>query len=99
MPLGDFGLQGSAYSSRDRIAAEIGVDAWRGALTEIGGVEISTVFFGRDYNFLRRGPPIVFETMIFGGRLDHSQSRCATWGEAGAIHTEAVGWSARAARR
>ena len=75
---------------RDRTAAETGVDPWRIDETVIGEVEISTVFLGLDHNFLRRGPPILFETMILGGRLDHSRNRCATWGEAQAMHAEAV---------
>ena len=75
---------------RDRIAAETGVDPWRVGLAEIGEVEISTVFLGLDQNHLRRGPPVLFETMIFGGRLDHSRNRCATWDEAKAMHAEAV---------
>jgi len=75
---------------RDRIAAETGVDPWRVDASVIGEVEISTVFLGLDHNFLRRGPPILFETMIFGGWLDHSRNRCATWDEAKAMHAEAV---------
>jgi hypothetical protein len=75
---------------RDRIAAETGVDPWRVDETEIGAVRISTVFLGLDHNYTRRGPPILFETMIFGGRLDHFQNRCATWAEAEAMHAEAV---------
>ena len=75
---------------RDRIAAETGVDPWRVDETEIGAVRISTVFLGLDHNYLGRGPPILFETTIFGGRLDHSRNRCATWGEAQAMHAEAV---------
>ena len=30
------------------------------------GVRVSTVFLGYNYNF-HAGPPIVFETMVFGG--------------------------------
>src|SRR6516225_3055976 len=75
---------------RDRTAAETGVDPWRVGLAEIGEVEISTVFLGLDQNHLRRGPPVLFETIIFGGRLDHSRSRCATWAEAEAMHAEAL---------
>jgi hypothetical protein len=75
---------------RDRTAAETGVDPWRVGLAEIGEVEISTVFLGLDQNHLRRGPPVLFETIIFGGRLDYSRSRCATWAEAEAMHAEAV---------
>ena len=48
------------------------------------------MFLGLDHNYLRRGPPILFETTIFGGRLDHSRNRCATWDEAKAMHAEAV---------
>jgi hypothetical protein len=76
---------------RDRIAAETGVDLWRVDQTEIGTVRISTVFLGLDHNFLREGPPILLETMIFGGRHDEFQNCCATWDEAEAMHAEAVG--------
>jgi hypothetical protein len=34
--------------------------------------------------------PILFETMIFGGRLDNFMNRCSTWEEAEAMHNEAV---------
>lgn len=30
-----------------------------------GGIWISTVWLGVDYNFMRVGPPIIFETMVF----------------------------------
>jgi hypothetical protein len=75
---------------RKRIAVETGVDPWRVGLAEIAEVAISTVFIGLDQDFLRRGPPLLFETMIFGGRLDHSRNRCAMWAEAEAMHAEAV---------
>ena len=45
---------------------------------------------GLDHNFLREGPPILLETMIFGGRHDEFLKRCATWDEAEAMHVEAV---------
>lgn len=32
----------------------------------IGGVAISTVFLGLDHSFHNDGPPILWETMIFG---------------------------------
>ena len=56
----------------------------------IDSVRVSTVFMGVDHNFDPDGEPLLFETMIFGGRLDHSRSRCATWAEAEAMHAEAV---------
>ena len=48
------------------------------------------MFLGLNHNFLREGPPILFETMIFGGRHDEFLKRCATWDEAEAMHVEAV---------
>ena len=45
-------------------------------------VRISTVFLGLDHQFNEKGPPILFETMVFGGKLDTAQWRYATWDEA-----------------
>ena len=55
----------------------------------IGDVHISTVFLGLDHSF-GRGPPLLFETMIFGGAHDGYQERCSTWEQAEAMHAEAV---------
>jgi hypothetical protein len=54
------------------------------------GVRISTVFLGIDHNHLRQGPPILFETMIFGGPYDQYMDRYCTWAEAEAGHARAV---------
>lgn len=51
---------------------------------------VSTVFLGLDHSFGIGGPPILFETMIFGGPHDGYQERCSTWDEAEAQHLEAV---------
>ncbi len=54
-------------------------------------VSISTVFLGLDHSFSRVGPPILFETMIFGSKFFQDyQSRCATWAEAELMHQWAV---------
>ena len=45
------------------------------------GVRISTVFLGIDHDF-RGGPPLLFETMIFGGKHDQYQERYSTWEDA-----------------
>lgn len=58
------------------------------ALTERDGVSVSTVFLGIDHNFLGKGPPILFETMVFGGEHDEDQQRYSTWDEAEAGHKE-----------
>lgn len=68
--------------------------------TRIGGLRISTVFLGLDHSsFLEDGPPILFETMVFGAPIpttifgtawhiapDLWQQQCSTWEEAEAMH-------------
>lgn len=57
----------------------------RVALTEIGSVQISTVFLGLNHAW-DDGPPMLFETMVFGGPLSDEQDRCSTYDEAEAMH-------------
>ncbi len=49
-------------------------------------VRVSTVFIGMDHNFFSEGPPLLFESMVFGGPLDETLYRYATWDEAEAGH-------------
>jgi len=58
----------------------------------IGEIMVSTVFLGVDHNFFGDGPPVVFETMIFGGGdgMDQWQRRSCTWEEALRMHAHAV---------
>jgi hypothetical protein len=61
-------------------------------------VSVSTVFLGIDHSFNRDGPPLLFETMVFGGHLDQQMDRYATLEEAEAGHVRWVdrvrrGWS------
>lgn len=55
----------------------------------IGDVHVSTVFLGLNHQF-GAGPPLLFETMIFGGEHDQYQERCSTWDEAVAMHATAL---------
>lgn len=55
----------------------------------IGEVGVSTVFLGLDYGF-GSAVPVLFETMIFGGRHNHWTTRYATREEALAGHNRAV---------
>lgn len=48
---------------------------------QIGDAKVSTVFLGLNHQF-GDGPPLLFETMIFGGPHDGYQERCSTWDEA-----------------
>lgn len=54
-------------------------------------IAVSTVFLGINYNFSGEGPPILFETMIFGGKSDERQWRYSSWEEAERGHKVACG--------
>lgn len=58
------------------------------AKTEKEDIQVSTVFLGIDHSF-GDGPPLLFETMIFGGEHDGDQWRYSTWEEAEKGHMEA----------
>jgi hypothetical protein len=45
-------------------------------------VRVSTVFLGLDHRWMGDGPPLTFETMIFGGRHNHYQDRYSSWDDA-----------------
>ena len=69
----------------------------------MGRVFISTVFLGIDHSFTRIGPPVLWETMIFGGRLDEEQWRYTSEAEAIRGHRRVVlaarfSWCVRAFR-
>ena len=52
---------------------------------------ISTIFLGIDHDFGMRGPPILWETMTFGAKLNQEMRRCAGSKEqAEAMHEEMV---------
>jgi hypothetical protein len=57
----------------------------------IGKNRISTVFLGIDLSFDPNGPPILWETMTFGAKLNNDMDRCAgTKEQAEAMHEEMV---------
>ncbi len=63
---------------------------WRVGQTQIGDAEISTVWLGLDHNLLGDGPPLIFESMVFGGPLDGEQRRYSTWEKAERGHAQLV---------
>jgi hypothetical protein len=69
-------------------------DFWEGdtnrrvAQTTIGDVVVSTVFLGLDHSYTD-GPPILWETMIFGGPHNEEQWRYCSRAAA-AAHHEAI---------
>lgn len=61
--------------------------------TYVGKVWISTVFLTLDHNWYGSNhPPVLFETMVFGGGSvwDEAQVRYCTWAEAEAGHQDMV---------
>ncbi len=61
--------------------------------TILGRILVSTVFLSIDHSWLPEGPPLLFETMIFGLPQIHPihqyQDRCSTWDEAEEMHWRA----------
>ena len=57
---------------------------------DIDGIRISTVWLGQDLCPWIDGPPIIFETMCFGGPVDQEPYRCATWEQAQTQHEAMV---------
>lgn len=76
---GDIKEWGEWFGKADRKVARETID----------GVEVSTVFLGLDHSF-GDGPPLLFETMVFGGEMDGDQDRCTTWEQAEEMHRAMV---------
>jgi len=43
---------------------------------QVGNSKVSTVFLGLDHSFLDEAP-VLWETMVFGGKLDLEMERCS----------------------
>jgi hypothetical protein len=52
-------------------------------------IRVSTVFLGLDHGF-GDGPPVLWETMIFGGNHDQEQWRYSSRGDAVTGHAAAI---------
>jgi hypothetical protein len=72
--------------------ARFGDDEYkRVAFDTIGECDVSTVWLGLDHNFRGEGPPIIFETMVFGeGPYADYQWRYSTEEEARRGHETVV---------
>jgi hypothetical protein len=59
--------------------------------TDLIGIRVSTVFLGIDHNFSGHGPPVLWETMVFGEEEGGTRERRYTSrAEAIAGHAETV---------
>lgn len=59
------------------------------AKTMVRDIRVSTVFLGLDHQFVD-GPPMIFETLVFGGSLDQEMDRYSTWDDAEKGHDAMV---------
>jgi hypothetical protein len=96
-----FNALGAHYVLKDRVPVRIDFSEWIKAVgerkslserlwqTDVGDACVSTIFLGFAVHFGRH-PPLLFETMIFGGARDLAQWRYATYDEAEAGHAAAV---------
>jgi len=57
---------------------------------KVGDVRVSTVFLGLDHALGANEPPMIFETMVFGGELDMEMERYSTWEQAEIGHRNMV---------
>jgi hypothetical protein len=78
IPVGDLVEWAQWFEKADRHVAQ----------DVIEGIRISTVFLGLDHSFGRTPYPILFETMVFGGKFDQECERYATWEQAVVGHNQ-----------
>ena len=66
-------------------------DNRRVADTTIGSIRVSTIFLGADHGCIGQGPPLLYETMVFGPEDDEPDvRRYSTWDEAVIGHEQMV---------
>ncbi len=88
-------LESANVNDRRVNRTKVGIPAWKywmGKLLKIKQWEpvlISTVFLGLDHRF-GEGPPLLFETMVFGGKHHQEIDRYSTWDEAEKGHAKFV---------
>jgi hypothetical protein len=76
----DLATWASWFETADRVVAQ----------DDIGGSMVSTIFLGLDHSFDEGAQPILYETIVFGGKLDDEQERYSTREEAEAGHKRMV---------
>lgn len=60
------------------------------ARNQVGKSFVSTIFTGSNYNSVAQGPPLVFESMVFGGPMDLMIKRYSTWDQALKGHNDLI---------
>lgn len=77
-------LEWAKHPNHHMVVQQTRIPDWKGV-----DIVVSTVFLGIDHNFFA-GPPILFETMVFGGPCDGDMERYTTWDEAETGHAAMV---------
>lgn len=83
--------EGNVISDREAVNIRLAdPDYKRVAMTHIGKeVDVSTVWFGLNSRW-DDGPPLIFETLVFGGKHDQYMERYSTKSEAEEGHKRIV---------
>jgi hypothetical protein len=84
-----YNRQGEPISQEEGTRLFGDIEGRRVALTETSDADISTVHLVINHQW-RDGPPLIFETMIFGGKHDQCAWRYATEEQALEGHTKIV---------
>lgn len=85
-----YGMDGEPIPDKDW-GSRFEADDRKVALTQVGDSIVSTVLLMIDHNFSGVGPPLIFETMIFGSDgWEDLEERYSTKGEALAGHVRIV---------
>ena len=92
MSFGWYDIDGNPVSSDAAMLLKYNSDEdyARIGLDEVDGVRVSTVWLGLDHRHGPFGPPLIFETMVFGGSFDGECQRYPTKDLALAGHNEVV---------
>ena len=70
-------------TTREQMVAGNSIQNRRVAETQLEGLGwVSTVFLRLDHNYSGEGPPVLFETLVFGGPLSDEMERYCTEAEA-----------------
>lgn len=66
MRLGYYDMDGNAIEWDQMVELFKSDEARRVGYDKVGDVTVSTVLLVMDHSFLEDGPPVIFETMVFG---------------------------------
>lgn len=84
-----FDRKGNPITSEQWSAGFCDMDKKRVAFDKLPDAEVSTVWLGLDHSY-GDGPPLIFETLVFGGTLDQEMDRYSSEAEALAGHAKMV---------